>query len=88
MCKICLNSLLSVLFLFASAMTDMCCHNDTVGAAQASCMLQNIQTAITVTEGSSDSNSLARFMIGGLWVSYRMTYGGKSSAKHVSWRMQ
>lgn len=32
-------------------------------------------------ERSSDSNSLARFMIGGLWVSYRMTYGGKSSAK-------
>ena len=27
--------------------------------------------------GSSDVNPLARFMIGGLWVSYRMTYAGK-----------
>ena len=34
----------------------------------------------TTQEGSSDRNSLARFMIGGLWVSYRMTYGGESSA--------
>ena len=32
-------------------------------------------------EGASHSNSLARFMIGGLWVSYRMTYGGESLAK-------
>ena len=31
-------------------------------------------------EGSSDRNSLARFMIGGLWVSYRMIYGGESLA--------
>ena len=34
----------------------------------------------TTQEGSSDRNSLARFMIGGLWVSYRMTYGGESLA--------
>lgn len=27
-------------------------------------------------EGSSDLNHLARFMIGGLWVSFRTTYGG------------
>ncbi len=27
-------------------------------------------------EGSSDLNHLARFMIGGLWLSFRTTYGG------------
>ena len=37
----------------------------------------------TAQEGSSDRNSLARFMIGGLWVSYRMTYGGESLAAEL-----
>ena len=27
-------------------------------------------------EGSSGLNQLARFMVGGLWVSFRTTYGG------------
>ena len=31
--------------------------------------------------GSSDVNPLARFMIGGLWVSYRMTYAGQPSER-------
>ena len=33
----------------------------------------------TAQEGSSTTDSLARFMIGGLWVSYRMTYGGEEA---------
>lgn len=34
-------------------------------------------------EGSSALNPLARFMVGGLWVTYRMTYGGTKLACHL-----
>ena len=45
-------------------------------------MLVNVGTAQVELlkdpqRGSSDVNPLARFMIGGLWVSYRMTYAGQ-----------
>lgn len=36
-----------------------------------------VELVRTSQEGSPDRDSLARFMIGGLWVSYRMTYGGE-----------
>lgn len=39
-----------------------------------------VELVRTSQEGSSDRDPLARFMIGGLWVSYRMTYGGESLA--------
>jgi len=37
-------------------------------------------------EGSSDLNHLARFMIGGLWVSFRTTYGGTCLSASLSRR--
>ena len=37
-------------------------------------------------EGSSDLNHLARFMIGGFWLSFRTTYGGTSLLPSFSGR--
>lgn len=64
-------------------MHNTCLQEDANAAKSSLRVLVNVGKAEVellrgTQEGSSDSNSLARFMIGGLWVSYRMSYAGKS----------